>query len=316
MSIQGRYAGNNFTSYDFYRSLGGFSGNGFDFKTLENQLDCTRSFNRIGIIYSDGTRQWLVRPSRNKHLVSHVVVTRIDSRSSVYNVKTAINRTIKTPFLANEITSTLISCGAAVVTGVLTISAGAAIPLTAGASGIVAGIIAAGTLATAAQCAIGIGRIALITTDHEEIVTWLDDESWYIATSTALDLISLSGAGAGLKSTLDVYKIMKNSTNTSVITWLKSLSRTERKRITEEIIRVKNPGISNSGIKAVMRAGFYPKRYPSDALQRSLQRELITAMSNTSAFVGSAMTGTIRDPKNLSSSTQYVISLIHPFSSM
>lgn len=135
-----------------------------------------------------------------------------------------------------------------------------------------------------------------------------------MATSTALDIVSLAGAGAGLRSTIETYKMMKASTSTNVITWLKGLNRAERRRITEEIIRAQNPGISNTGMKAAMRAGFYPKRFPSDALQRSLQRELTTAVVNTSAFAGSAMTGTIRNPQNMRASTQYAIGLIQSFS--
>ncbi|MDA4788053.1 hypothetical protein NY407_15185, partial [Enterobacter hormaechei] len=66
------------------------------------------------------------------------------------------------------------------------------------------------------------------------------------------------------------------------------MSRADRTRLTEEIIRIRNPGISNSGVKAAMKAGVYPKRYPSEALQLLLQRELLNTISNSSAFVGSA----------------------------
>ncbi|WP_039056242.1 hypothetical protein [Enterobacter sp. Bisph1] len=320
MTLPGEYTkNNNLPDYGFARSLGLASGDDFDFSSLAKQLDCSRNFNHAGIIYSDGAQQWLVRPSRNiatehQSTVSHVIVTRINSQPSAYNATRALNNTIQTPSLANEITSTAISCGAAVVTGVLAIGAGVAVPLTAGASGVVAAIITAGTLATVAQCVIGLSRITLIATDHDDVVTWLDSESWYMTTSTALDLISLAGAGVGLKSTIETYKLMKASTSSNVITWLKSLSRAERRRITEEIIRAQNPGISNTGMKAAMRAGFYPKRYPSDALQRALQRELTAAVINTSAFAGSAMTGTLRNPQNIKSSARYAIGLIQSFS--
>ncbi|QJT80715.1 hypothetical protein [Kosakonia sp. MUSA4] len=318
MTFPGQLAGNNLPDYGLARSLGLAPGDDFDFTSLANQLDCTRSFHQVGIIYSDGPRQWLVRPSRriatpNQSTVSHVIVTKVNSQST-YSAAQAINTTIQAPSLTNEITSTAISCGAAVVTGVLALGAGAAVPLTAGASGVVAAIITAGTVATVAQCAIGLGRISLIATNNDEVVTWLDSESWYVTTSTALDILSLAGAGAGLKSTLETYKLMKGATSSSVTNWLKNLSRAERKRITEEIIRAQNPGISNTGVKAAMKAGFYPKRYPSEALQTALQRELTAALVNTSAFAGSALTGTIRNPGNMKTSGQYIIGLIQSFS--
>lgn len=107
---------------------------------------------------------------------------------------------------------------------------------------------------------------------------------------------------------------MKASSSSGAISWLKSLSRAERKRITEEIIRAQNPGISNGGIKAAMQAQLYPKRFPSEAIQRSLQRELTNAVINTSAFAGSALTGTIRHPQNVTQSGKYVIGVIQSFS--
>ncbi|GJL33999.1 hypothetical protein TUM17576_08190 [Enterobacter hormaechei] len=133
-------------------------------------------------------------------------------------------------------------------------------------------------------------------------------------TSTALDLISLAGAGAGLKGSIEIYLRMKKASSASVIQWLTSLSRAERKRMTIEIIRHNNPGISNSGIKAAMSAGVYPKYFPTDALHHMLQRELAKALSNSSAFAGSAISGTIRNPQNITRSGQYVIGLIQSFS--
>nr|WP_226375773.1 hypothetical protein [Pantoea stewartii] len=108
---------------------------------------------------------------------------------------------------------------------------------------------------------------------------------------------------------------MKATTSSeNLINWLKTLSRAERRRITEETIRQQNPGISNGGIKAAIKAGIYPKRYPSDALQKSLQRELATAFVNSSAFMGSALTGTIRNPHTIPQSGKYLIGVVQSFS--
>jgi hypothetical protein len=107
---------------------------------------------------------------------------------------------------------------------------------------------------------------------------------------------------------------MKAASSSKVITWFQSLSRAERKRITEEIIKAQNPGISSSGVKAAIRAGVYPKRFPSESLQKSLQRELVNAVTNASAFVGSSLTGTIRNPQNTVKSGRYVVGLLQSFS--
>lgn len=62
MTIPSQLSGNHLPDYSTARGLGMASGDDFDFTSLANQLDCMRSFNQVGIIYSDGPRQWLVRP--------------------------------------------------------------------------------------------------------------------------------------------------------------------------------------------------------------------------------------------------------------
>lgn len=317
-----QYPGNNIEAgmpdYAGARLFGASGAADIDFQKLADTLDCSRNFYQVGIIYDDGKQRWLVRPSRRaksmvKSEVSHVIVTKVRAVSAEQATKAVVN-TLQAPSLTNEITSTAIACGATVATVVLAVGASAAVPFTAGGSGVIAAMIVAGGLATAAQCAIGVGRLAFIGTGHSDDVAWLDSQGWYNTTSTVLDVISLAGAGAGLKSTLETWKLMKGVSSAKAVEWLKGLSRAERKRLTEEIIRAQNPGISGAGIKASMKAGVYPKRFPAEALQHSLQRELANAMVNTSAFAGSAMTGTIRHPGNAVQSGQYVIGLLQSFS--
>ncbi|MCL2893881.1 hypothetical protein MFP26_14420 [Brenneria sp. MC1SB4.1] len=306
-------------SYDFGRWTGNASGGDIDFNALANSLDCTRAFNQVGIIYADGKQRWLVRSSRriansSQSSVSHVVIAKVNDTVSPHHIESTVVDTLSSPFLATEITSTAFACGAMIVTLMMSIGAGAAVPFTAGGSGVIAAIGIAGSLATGAQCFIGGARLLAIGADRESYLTWIDSQDWYIATTAALDVISLAGAGAGLKGTIETYKLMKAVSPKKVMEWFQGLNRAERKRITEEIIRAQNPGISNAGIKASMRAGAYPKRFPTEMLQRELQRELVRAVVNTSAFAGSALTGTIRHPQNLAQGGKYVIGTIQSFS--
>lgn len=189
-----------------------------------------------------------------------------------------------------------------------------AVPLTAGTSAAVAAVIIAGGVATGIQCVNGIGRLSLITMNHNDYVAWMDSQEWYTATNTVLDAITLAGAAAGLKSAALTYRLLNRSTSESLLSLLQKMSRADRTRLTEELIRIRNPGISNAGIKAAMKAGVYPKRYPSEALQLLLQRELMNAVANSSAFVGSAISGTIRNPQNITQSGKYIFGLIQSFS--
>lgn len=249
----------------------------------------------------------------NQSTVSHVVISKIPDAKEI-SAEKAVVATLTTPSLATEITSTGFACGAMIVTLVMAFGAGAAVPFTAGGSGVIAAISLSGTLATGAQCMIGAGRLLAIHNDHGSDVAWLDSQDWYVATTTVLDVISLAAAGTALRGTLETYKLMKAASSSKVTAWFQSLSRAERKRITEEIIKAQNPGISSAGVKAAIRAGVYPKRFPSESLQKSLQRELMSAVNNASAFVGSSLTGTIRNPQNTVQSGRYVVGLLQSFS--
>ncbi|WP_110882131.1 hypothetical protein [Cronobacter sakazakii] len=316
--LSGMNAPNNLPSFDKPVTWGGPGTVDFNFHALAKELDRTRDFNRVGIIYSNGVNDWLVRPSRriatpNETNVSHVIITKVND-TSLQNAGKAITKPLQAPSLTTEITSTAISCGALVATALIAVSATLVIPFTAGATGILAGIMTAGTVATGFQCAVGVGRLFAIGYGYEENVAWFDSQDWYTSTMTALDVISLAGASVGLRSTIKAYMAMKAGSSAKALDWLRTLSRHERKRITIEIIRNRNPGISNDGIKALIKAGAYPSRFPTEALQKSLQYELIKALNNASAFAGSAVSGTIRNPQNLQNTGKFVVGIIQSVS--
>lgn len=319
MNLPGKSSEKGLLSYDFGRWTGQTSGaQDIDFGAFEKNLDCSRNFYQAGIIYDDGSKCWLVRPSRrianlNQSVVSHVLITKVPEIAHESASQKAVLKSVSSPSLATEITSTVFACGGLIITVFLSATAMAAMPFTAGTSGVITAIGVAGSAATAAQCFIGAGRVIAMTNGYEEHVAWLDSQEWYVATSTALDILSLAGAGAGLKGTLDTYKAMKAISPRNVNEWFQNLSRSERKRLTETIIRAQNPGISNAGVKAAMKAGRYPKRFPTETIQQQLQRELLIAINNTVTFAGSGVTGTIRNPQNLGTSAKYIISTLQSF---
>lgn len=99
MTFTGQFS-KDLPDYELARSLGLASGGDINFTALAGQLDCSRNFSQAGIIYSDGTRQWLVRPSRriatpNESSVSHVVITKVNA--SLVNPVQATTATINSP---------------------------------------------------------------------------------------------------------------------------------------------------------------------------------------------------------------------------
>lgn len=186
----------------------------------------------------------------------------------------------------------------------------AATPLTAGGSGVLVAIGYAGTLATGLQCVNGLYRIYDLVENGGENVAWLDSQEWYVATSTSLDVISLASAGGALKEAVSTWRAMKSVSSLKATEWLKNYPRQDRARLTELIIRAQNPGISNKEIKALIRAGLYPKRFPTGPVQIELTRQLGQVVTSAAAFTGSAVSGVVASPGNIPRTGKYIIGTI------
>ncbi|HCB3588295.1 TPA: hypothetical protein MYV05_003525 [Citrobacter koseri] len=217
----------------------------------------------------------------------------------------SVKEAVKDPSIGIEIASTALSCGACILTAVACAASMTAVPLTGGMSTPLAVFATAGTIATAAQCANGLWRLYDIGLNDAQNVDWIDQQGWYTATSTALDLISLVSLAGPLKEVIMTYKVMKSTSSMKVLDWLKRYPRMERVRLTEAIIKQLNPGISNKTMKAMIRAGKYPRRYPTEGLHRELIKQLISV-----AVSGSAVSGVIHSPESISTSGEYVFGLL------
>ncbi|WP_261274184.1 hypothetical protein [Serratia quinivorans] len=112
------------------------------------------------------------------------------------------------------------------------------------------------------------------------------------------------------------YRAMRRVSSRKATEWLKSMPRSERKRLTESIIRAENPGISNQVLKQMVNAGLYPKRYPTQALQNGLRQQLRSALNNSMAFVGSGVSGTLSSPANVKETGQYFVGIMQKLPQM
>ena len=88
--------------------------------------------------------------------------------------------------------------------------------------------------------------------------------------------------------------LTKRASSRSLRQILRGMSRAERKRLTEEVIRAQNRGISNGTLKAMQRAGRVPKRLTAEQVQQATVTQIRDALSGVLAFTGSAMSGTVR----------------------
>ena len=87
--------------------------------------------------------------------------------------------------------------------------------------------------------------------------------------------------------------ITKASTTKSYAEILKGLNRTERKRLTEEVIRLKVPGISNKLLKKYVKSGKFDKRYSKLSIKKTYLDQLKDTIGAGIAISGSTMSGNI-----------------------
>lgn len=194
--------------------------------------------------------------------------------------------------LVDEVSGSVLSCGAAVLGWLVIFGSSAAIPVSGGISLAVSYFATAATMASTLQCFSSLNRV------NNEIKApsrndALDSQEWYSATIVALDVISLAGATAAGAATLKGLKLLKASSLQNSKVLLKKLSRTERKRLTQDIIRLNHPGVSNLTLKRLINAGGYPKRYTGTQISSAMTLQLIDAVGATMSFAGSALSGTV-----------------------
>ena len=194
--------------------------------------------------------------------------------------------------LALEGAGVAVSCGSAVLGWIVLITAGVAIPFTGGGTVFMATLGGAAALAGTAQCGNALYRT------HNEIHSperndQLDSEEWYQTATLALDVISLGGAAAAGMVTFKGVKLLL-SQGVKPRQALEGLSRAERKRLTEEVARIRYPGISNKMLKFRQRAGEIPKRYSNEAVRATTIRQIKESLGVGLTFTGSAMGGAFR----------------------
>lgn len=314
MNLPGMNPERNLPGYEFARMTGAGASD-FDFKALGAAMDCTREFADAGIIYADGPERYLVRPSKRhpngqSGIVTHVIVTKAAAQPTNSSNGKALTEAVSATSMGTEIASTVLSCGAMLITAGVMAAGTVATPLTAGGSTVLVAIGYAGTAATGLQCLNGIYRVYDLVENGGENVALLDSQEWYVATSTSLDLVSLASAGGALKEALATWKAMKSVSSLKATQWLKEYPRQDRARLTELIIRAQNPGISNKGIKAAIRAGLYPKRFPVEPVQVELTRQLGQVVTSAAALAGSAVSGVIAAPGNVPRTGRYIVGTI------
>jgi hypothetical protein len=189
-----------------------------------------------------------------------------------------------------------LSCGGVLVAWVVSATSTGAAPITGGLSMIIASVSAAAGAASYAQCVMAGARMYNEYVDPNANVE-MDDERWYQWFSAISDGVSLAGSAITGVQTLKLVRLLKNSTRKGALEVLKGLSRQERKKLTEELIRANNPGMSDQEIKVLLSRNILPKnmqrRFSNDAIGTAIRKQLLDSVNAGMGVVGSSTSGLI-----------------------
>ncbi len=194
--------------------------------------------------------------------------------------------------LVFEAISASLSCGAAVLGWLVVLSGSVAMPFTMGVSSFVVAAGVSAALASSAQCAIGAvrtynERYRPVDNDH------MDDSDWYNTVSPILDGVSLIGIGTSALTTVRLLKVNKKTLGKSWYELLRGLSRQERKQLTNELLTLRDPGLSTKLLKLRQRTGALPKRYSAHQIRHATFTQLKDILGGVLGLSGSYQNGHI-----------------------
>ncbi|WP_017475567.1 hypothetical protein [Pseudomonas sp. PAMC 26793] len=185
------------------------------------------------------------------------------------------------------------SCSGAILGWFVATSGTVAIPFTAGVSTVVAGIGAAAATASSFQCG-----VAAIRTYNEISDPAANDEmserDWYHYVMPVLDGVSLLGAGTSGLTTLRLLQARKVSTGRSWSELSRGLTRQQRKALTNELLRLRDPHMSIALRKFRQRTAALPKSYSPTQINHATITQIQDAVGATMSVIGSGVSGNIR----------------------
>jgi predicted protein tyrosine phosphatase len=192
-----------------------------------------------------------------------------------------------------EALNTAAACTGAVLSWVVVTSGIALIPFTAGVSVVITFIGQAAMAASVNQCFIGIGRTSaeLIA---PQALDRLDDEAWYQAAIAVLDGVALVGIGASAFTAVKAINFSTRITGKSLREVLRGLTRQERAKLNDELLKINDPRLTTKLLKLKQAAGTATKRISPTHMQRATMNYIRDAMAGASGITSSAMSGNVR----------------------
>lgn len=286
---------------------------GFDIDFFLRELDKKPELVGCRVVYFDDAVMTTLRvgPLMSSEDLIAVVVRK--GGSDLLPTNAEVQRVKDQRFHA-ELLNLGLSCGGLVLSWVGTAVSTGAAPLTGGLSLLITAVTTTATVASYGQCAVAIVRTGAEFVQPEFNVD-MDNSELYQTLSTAADIVGLASVATTSASTLRAIHLLKKTTGKSMLDIVRGLSRQERKRLTEELLRSQNPGISNAKMKLMRLANAkdFPKRFSNGAITAGMRKQLLEVLGSMGNVTGSATSGVIAQSASGGPDDGYIVGIARAY---
>lgn len=264
-----------------------------DLRRLFAAIDADPAIAGAGVVYLD-SQLWPVTLREFQPICSvlpkRVILREMPASMARLDFVRRLEHEPRESQLAFEAINASLSCGAAVLGWLVVLSGSVAMPFTGGVSSFVVAAGVSASLASSAQC--GIGAVRTFNEHYRpDANDRMDDSDWYNAVSPLLDGISLVGIGTGTLTTVRLLKANKKTLGKSWYEVLRGLSRQERKKLTNELLTLRDPRLTSKLLKLQQRAGALPKSYSAHQIRHATLTQLKDVLGSALGLIGSYRNG-------------------------
>ncbi|WP_428552844.1 NAD synthetase [Pseudomonas edaphica] len=189
--------------------------------------------------------------------------------------------------LVAEALNTTITCAGALLSWAVVTSGVILMPFTAGTSAVITVIGQAAAAAGTVQCIAGALRIASEAA-FPEFNDYLDSEPWFQDATAVLDGVALLGVATSMLVTVKAIITTTQVTGKSIRQVLKGLTRQERAKLNNELLKIRDPRLTSRLLKLEKANGKLSKRISAAAMQHATATHIMDALAASLSFTSSA----------------------------
>lgn len=195
--------------------------------------------------------------------------------------------------LVAEAVNTAVTCAGALLSWVMVTSGVALMPFTAGTSAVISFIGKAAAVAGTVQCIAGVIRTGSEAA-FPELNDYLDSEPWYQDATVVLDSVALLGVATSMLVTVKAVNTATRVSGKSVRQVLKGLTRQERAKLNNELLRIRDPRLTPKLLKLEKSASRVAKRISATQMQHATATHIMDVLAASLSFTSSATSGNVR----------------------